>query len=236
MAANNLYQYSILSALMEGICRTGISVKDTLANGNHGLGTVPNLNGEIVIIDGEAYHFPPGEQLRKVEESDIFPFVMVTQFHPTMEKVLTSLSMALLQKALEPLLPSRQNCFLSIRVIGTFNHLKFRVVAGQSRPRESLAELAKRQRVKSLENIEGTLFGFWSPAFSGGFSVPGFHLHFLSKEKTEGGHIMDFEAGETSLQAATIGKYTVELPQNEEFNEDVIGYVQAEELHGAEGN
>lgn len=234
MAANNLYQYSILSALMEGICQTGIAVKDTLTHGDHGLGTVSNLNGEIVIIDGEVYYFPSCGQIRKVEISDTLPFIMVTRFKPTIEKLLSSLDMDSLPGALEPLLPSRQNCFLSIRVDGLFNYIKFRIIAGQSKLRESLLELVKRQQIVSSSNVEGTLFGFWSPAFSGGFSVAGFHLHFLSKDKTQGGHVIGFDTREVRLQAAAIEEYTVKLPQNEEFNEKVIQGARDAELHVAE--
>ncbi|KAJ5741255.1 Alpha-acetolactate decarboxylase [Penicillium manginii] len=236
MATNNIYQYSVLSALMEGICQTGITVRDTLANGDHGIGTVSNLNGEIVIIDGEAYHFPPGESLRKLELSDALPFIMITWFKPTIEKLFPSLKMASLPEALDPLLPSQQNCFLSIRIDALFDHITFRVMERQSRPRESLAELAKRQKVFAFEAIEGTLFGFWSPAFSGGFSVAGFHLHFLSKDKTKGGHVLEFDTKNALLQAAAIDEYRVELPQNEEFNQEVIKSARDEDLHAAEGS
>ncbi|KAJ5356793.1 Alpha-acetolactate decarboxylase [Penicillium concentricum] len=234
MAANNLYQYSILSALMGGICGTGITVEEILKNGDHGLGTVSNLNGEIVIIDGEAYHFPPGEELRKVEFSDVLPFAMVTRFKPTMEKSLRFLTFNSLPEALETLLPSRQNCFLSIRVDGLFDHLRFRVIAAQSKPRESLAESVRRQKVLTHRDIEGTLFGFWSPAFSGGFSVPGFHLHFLSKSKDRGGHVLEFDSRGARLQAAVLSEYTVKLPQNKDFNEEVIGSVGGADLSAAE--
>ena len=234
MATNNIYQYSILSALLDGICQTGTALKDTLAHGDHGLGTVPGLNGEVVIVDGKAYHFPPDAELRKVEVSDTLPFVMITRFEPTFQKAMSSLSMTSLPEALNPLLPSRQNCFLSIRLDGMFRLITFRVIAGQCRPREPLSELAKRQQIVSLESIEGTLFGFWSPAFSGGFSVAGFHLHFLSKDRTRGGHVTGF-TGDVSLQAAVINKYTVELPHSEEFNQETIKGAREAELHAVEG-
>ena len=86
-----------------------------------------------------------------------------------------------------------------------------------------------------MENVGGTLFGFWSPAFSGGFRVPGFHLHFLSEDRSQGGHVMEFEAQKVQLQAAVIGEYQIELPGHEEFNQDVIGNVAEEELRKAEG-
>lgn len=235
MSINNLYQYSILGALMDGICQTGTRLQDVLSYGDHGLGTVSNLNGEIVIVDGEAYHFPPGQQLRKIGPSDVLPFIMITRFKPTIEKTLSYLTMALLPHALDPLLPFKQNCFLSVRVDGKFNNIMFRVIAGQSKPREPLVDLAKRQKVVTSNNSEGVLFGFWSPTFSGGFSVAGFHLHFLSKDKSQGGHVLGFDANHVRLQGATITEYTVELPQSKEFNEEPIRISQDAELHAAEG-
>jgi alpha-acetolactate decarboxylase len=195
---------------------------------------VPGLNGEVIIVDGKAYHFPPGEELRKVDACDVLPFVMITRFKPSLHKTLSALSMAALPEALNPLLPSRQNCFLSIRLDGSFSNITYRVIAGQCKPREPLSELAKRQQSVSLENIAGTLFGFWSPAFSGGFSVAGFHLHFLSKDRARGGHVTGF-TGDVNLQATAIDKYTVELPHNDEFNQEIIKGAREAELHAAEG-
>ncbi|KAJ5749318.1 uncharacterized protein N7511_011014 [Penicillium nucicola] len=234
MTKNNIYQYSVLGALLDGICQTGPLLQKALVHGDHGLGTVPGLNGEVIIVDGNAYHFPPGEKIRTVQSSHALPFVMMTRFEPTFQKTFRSLSMNSLPEALNPLLPSRQNCFLSIRLHGILKDINFRVIAGQCRPREPLSELAKRQELVSLEDIEGTLFGFWSPAFSGGFSVAGFHLHFLSKDRTRGGHVTGF-TGEVSLQAAVIDKYTVELPHNEDFNQEIIHGGREAELHAAEG-
>ncbi|KAJ5081237.1 hypothetical protein N7456_013475 [Penicillium angulare] len=235
MSKNELYQYSVISALMEGICETGIPVKDALENGDHGLGTVPRMEGEIVIIDGEVYHFPPNKLPQRVELSSILPFVMTTRFKPTFEKIIPSLTMKSLPEVMSPLLPSQQNQFLSIRVYGHFSQITFRVAGGQCKPRERLVELAKRQQVFALEQIEGTLFGFWSPAFSGSFSVPGFHLHFLSKDKKGGGHVLDFDARSATLQAAAVCKYMVELPQSKDFNLAAIKNANSEELKAAEG-
>lgn len=235
MSVNNIYQYSVLSALLYGICQQGSTVQTILSKGDHGLGTVSGLNGELVIIDGEAYHFPSNGKLRKVHGSDIVPFTMVTRFQPTFTKTLPSLTFGLLQQELSPLLPSKQNCFLSVRIEALFQHIVCRVIACQTVPHESLGELAKRQHMHNMDNMQGTLFGFWSPAFSGGFSVPGFHLHFLSEDRSQGGHVIGFEAQNIQLEAAVIGEYQIELPGHEEFNQDVIANVAEEELKKAQG-
>ncbi|KAG2415922.1 hypothetical protein HFD88_007114 [Aspergillus terreus] len=234
--ANNLYQYSIVSALMHGICSTGPSIRDILAHGDHGLGTVPHLNGEIIIIDGEAYHFPPDSpELRKLAPTDPIPFVMITRFEPTVTKHLPTLTMSALADACAPLLPAQQNRFVSVRLEAVFPRISFRVIPAQTRPKESLAALAKRQAVREETYVRGVLFGFWSPAFASGFSVAGFHLHFLSADRSAGGHVMGFEAEDVRLAAAGIGEYHVQLPDDREFNEESIGLVGAGDIHAAEG-
>ena len=235
MSVNNIYQYSVLSALLYGICQQGATVQTILSKGDHGLGTVSGLNGELVIINGEAYHFPPNGKLRKAHGTDTVPFIMVTRFQPTFTKTLPCLTLGSLQQALSPLLPSKQNCFLSVRIEAFFQHIACRVIPCQTLPRESLGELAKRQHMHDMKNVQGMLFGFWSPAFSGGFSVPGFHLHLLSEDRSQGGHVIEFEAQNVQLEAAVIGEYHIELPEHEEFNQDVIGNVAEEELKKAEG-
>ncbi|KAJ5938188.1 alpha-acetolactate decarboxylase [Penicillium verhagenii] len=220
--ANHLYQYSILSALMHGICREGTTVANILAHGDHGLGTTAGLNGEIIIIDNDVYHFPPDGKLVKVKATDIIPFVMVTKFEPTLTKHPISLSLSTLFHELSPLLPASQNSFLSIRVDALFTRVTFRVIPAQSKPRESLSELAKRQEIRRLIKTRGVLFGFWSPGFTSGFSVAGFHLHFLSEDRTQGGHVMEFNAEDVDLRAAAISHYNVEFPASGGFRMSLL--------------
>jgi len=41
-------------------------------------------------------------------------------------------------------------------------------------------------------DTEGTLVGFYTPAFMGSLSVPGMHLHFLSADRKTGGHLLEW--------------------------------------------
>ncbi|KAB8078478.1 hypothetical protein BDV29DRAFT_187983 [Aspergillus leporis] len=101
MSPNSLYQYYVFSALMQGLAETGPTIGQVLSHGDHGFGT--------------AYHFTPDNQLRKVETTDTFPFIMITHFRPTLTKQLHSMKIPSLYTALSPLLPSKQYC-LSVRV------------------------------------------------------------------------------------------------------------------------
>jgi hypothetical protein len=47
---------------------------------------------------------------------------------------------------------------------------------------------------------------------------------------------LEFDTKNALLQAAAIDEYRVELPQNEEFNQEVIKSARDEDLHAAEGS
>ncbi|KAE8395213.1 hypothetical protein BDV23DRAFT_168817 [Aspergillus alliaceus] len=56
-APNEIYQYSIISSLAQGICADGLPVMQLLSKGDHGLGALAGLDGEVTIIDGHVYQF-----------------------------------------------------------------------------------------------------------------------------------------------------------------------------------
>ncbi|KAE8136591.1 hypothetical protein BDV38DRAFT_283803 [Aspergillus pseudotamarii] len=127
--------------------------------------------------------------------------------------------MPTLHTALAPLLPSKQNALLSVRVDGVFNQVAFRVIPAPPREQPPLFNWSRRQQLQSAHNVRGLLFGFWSPGCSNGFSVAGFHLHFIADDRTAGGHVTGFEAWDVKLSAGVLKEYGVELPQEEDFLE-----------------
>lgn len=54
---NQIYQYSLLNALMSGLCNEGITARKLLQHGTQGLGTFANMDGELVMLDSTIYHF-----------------------------------------------------------------------------------------------------------------------------------------------------------------------------------
>ncbi|PWY91311.1 alpha-acetolactate decarboxylase [Aspergillus sclerotioniger CBS 115572] len=246
MSPNQLYQYSILSALMHGLAakETGISIADLLAHGDHGLGTVASMNGEVIVVEGEMFHYPvSGAAPRRITADDVegetLPFAMVTFFQPSMTRYLSSLSMSTLDTSLAPLLPDRQNSFLAIKATAFFNHVTVRSIPAQSYPHEPLSVLSKRQTEHTAECIAGTLFGFWSPEYSMGMSLPRSHMHFISADKQAGGHVVDFETETTDnkvkLEAAVMDEYTVRVPSTAEFHQESLSSGNPTELMAAEG-
>jgi acetolactate decarboxylase len=59
--------------------------------------------------------------------------------------------------------------------------------------------------------------GFWAPEYSRAVSVPGYHFHFLSQDRTLGGHVLDVRAGSLTVQLQTESEVHLAMPETAEF-------------------
>jgi alpha-acetolactate decarboxylase len=237
---SHLYQYSTASALMAGVAATGIQLSELLTHGNYGLGTMTKIDGEVVIIDGTAYHLQSSGSVQIVENQKQLPFAMVTDLATTDESNRSVVVEGLRTKQsiydnLIKLSPGVTNRFVFFIIEGRFDRMKVRVVRGQQYPGQPLSELGDQQRVISHEDVQGQVVGFWSPEFMDGVSVSGLHAHFLSSDKTFGGHVLELEAKEiVAVTAKLLNGFHLELPDNEEFGEAKLA-PGGEALHKVEG-
>lgn len=229
MATNEIYQYSIISALMDGIASTGLPVAKLMSHGNQGLGTFRCMVGEMIILDGKLYQMKSDGTVNAVDTSPaseaVAPFAMVTRFQPTSTTKASFNNKKELFEHLSKGFPDSKNFFLAIRIDGTFKNITVRTAGGQSKPGEGLMEVGKNQASHTLEKpVRGTVIGFRSPEYTQGISVAGDHLHFITEDRTQGGHILSFGTeGEVEIGAAQISKWHVELPTNDpEFNKGTL--------------
>jgi acetolactate decarboxylase len=80
-----------------------------------------------------------------------------------------------------------------------------------------LKEASGAQEEFVYEETDGTLVGLWSPVFAKSFSVPGYHFHFLSRDRQMGGHVLACRAGKVTISSCTMDEMHVSLPETEEF-------------------
>jgi acetolactate decarboxylase len=59
--------------------------------------------------------------------------------------------------------------------------------------------------------------GFWTPEWARTINVPGFHLHFLSDDRTRAGHVIDIRAKDAVVELHAASDLHLVLPANEEF-------------------
>lgn len=240
MAKNEFYQYSIITALMDGVASSGTPISTILENGDHGLGTFVNMNGEMIVLDGEVYQMKADGSIVYIASpsTTITPFACVTRFDPT-RRFKASLHGIDLKEEINRLLdeyfPKGRNHILAFRMEGAFATVRVRTAGGQIKPGESMMAVVERQTTYTFENVRGTMIGFRSPEWVTGLNVVGHHLHFISDDRKRGGHVLGLEtSGEVEVQVSLLSKFHMEVPTENEFNDAGL-VVDAEGIAVCEG-
>lgn len=212
-----LFQYTPFQALNVGVMDGALTVRELLRHGSLGLGTYDGLDGEMIVVDGTAYRAAlTGAITRPAPEAEI-PWAMVCRFAADAEFGLdTGMDYPGLRDALTARLVS-PNLFHAFRIDGTFAYLKVRSVPKQEPPYPSLAEVVAQQHVYELEDAEGTIVGFYGPPYCGGTSVPGYHLHFITADRTQGGHVLELTLGPNTVRMDALGRLELWAPDAGDF-------------------
>jgi acetolactate decarboxylase len=184
-------QVSVLNALMTGRFDGVMPIPELLRYGDFGLGTLDHLDGELIVLDGRAYQVRGDGMVVEAGPDRSTPFALVTPFEPDGSQPCPRLgNLSDLGARLDDAL-GQQNNFLAVRVDGRFATITLRSVHRQEPPYRPLGEVVKSQSVWTHKEVSGTLVGFRSPAWVGGLNVPGYHWHFVSDDRTVGGHVLD---------------------------------------------
>ncbi|KAL7920762.1 alpha-acetolactate decarboxylase [Trichoderma austrokoningii] len=240
MAYNELYQYSVVSALMEGLGEHGLPYKQLVSHGDHGLGTFRRMDGEMIALDGQVYQMKADGSIIKVDSaggSEIAPFAQLTRFQATATADVEFKDKHGFSAALSNLLPKTKNYFVAFRVDGVFKCVAVRTAGGQFCRHENIRELHKRQTTYEFTNVRGSVIGFRSPEFLQGVGVAGDHLHFISEERDRGGHVLEIttlEGSPVKLSAAVQSKVHLEFPEDDDYK-GVNLAVDADRIRAVEG-
>lgn len=208
---SRLYLCAPVNALVEGIYEQKIPFTEIKKYGDFGLGTFDNLDGEMVMLEGKVYQITADGLASRVEEQALTPFACVTFYKPiSHDQIESELTYDVFLEYIQRLLPS-PNIFYAIRIDGLFAYIKARSVPKQENYRP-LVEVAKDQPVFHFSEVEGTLAGFFTPAFMGSLNVPGLHLHFLSADLRHGGHLLECRPKMVRVGVQIINTLELKLP------------------------
>lgn len=78
---NKMYQVSTLQALALGYSRAVVTVGELLREGNTGLGTFEDVNGEMILMDGNCYRADQDGRISRVPAETGVPFAAVGTLH-----------------------------------------------------------------------------------------------------------------------------------------------------------
>jgi acetolactate decarboxylase len=230
---HTLFQVSTSGALVAGVYSGVVNVKAVLDHGDFGLGTFANLDGEMVVLDGRAYQVQGSGRVSQAPPDADAPFAVVTRFSPEVDVGIESVASLSDLASRCDAERSSSNIFYAFRLDGRFNSIRARAVNPPGEGRR-LIEAAKAQSEFKFSNVAGTLVGLWSPGFSSAFSVPGYHFHFLSEDRHQGGHLLDCAAGPLRLRMEALTDFHLALPTIESFLKADLSRNAANELAYAE--
>lgn len=210
----HMYQISTSSALVEGVYSGSLSSLTLLEHGDFGLGTFEGLDGEMVVLDGQIYQIM-GE-VRRRSDDFLVPFAAVTRFHEDSKfEVESFASLQELEAACDRYRQSG-NLFYALRLDGIFQTVHARAVHPVTKGTR-LLDAAKSEFEFHFHDLEGTLVGIWSPRYSSSFSIPGYHFHFISNDRTKGGHVLNCSGRQLRASIQMVSEYTVQLPETGPF-------------------
>lgn len=188
---HTIFQASTIDALLDGNYEGDISFAELGAHGDFGLGTFDALDGEMVGLDGVFYQVKADGRAYKVDERTKTPFAVVTFFEPGLLRQLsTPMDYAALRAYLDEVAGDVATCH-AVRVEGHFDYVKTRSVPRQKKPYPPLAEAVKYQPTFEFQDIRGSLVGFRFPDYVQGLNVSGYHFHFITEDRSAGGHLLE---------------------------------------------
>ena len=212
-----LFQYSTIDALLVGDYDGQLTCGDLKKEGTLGLGTFNALDGEMVVLGGKVYQVKVDGKVTQAPDNGKIPFAVVTTFAPQKFVPLKKAgNFKELTALIDQNLPTK-NIFYAIKIEGRFSRVKARSVPRQTRPYPPLAQAVEKQAVFNFKDVEGTILGFRCPVYIKGVNVPGYHLHFLTKDRRAGGHVLDCSLKNVTVQIDPIHQFTLVLPKDKDF-------------------
>ncbi|WP_175470641.1 acetolactate decarboxylase [Pedobacter hartonius] len=215
---NTLFQYGVADSFIGGLFEATLPVSELKQHGDFGIGAPGQVDGELIVYKGHAYQTQAKGITREVPDTFKTALGFVTFFKAD---TAFHISAASNQKEafdqIEKYLHQKNGVY-AIKISGSFDHLKTRAFPPYTqKPYPSLATLIGRQKFFEFSNTKGTIVGYKLPHYLNGLSIEGFHFHFLSDSKTQGGHVLDFSGADLTVEVAKIQNFLLSIPQDSDF-------------------
>lgn len=224
-------QVSTIDALLASAYDGAITVAELTRYGDLGIGTPDHIDGELIVLDGEAYSARGDGSVVRLGPDATVAFGSVaatcgsslgtgngetTERNDCASTLTATNTGAIVAADRETTVRNGRACTVNtadfnaftakldaiigtpnvpvaIRFHGRFTRMCVRSEMRQEKPYRPLAEVMKTcERRFDYADVEGDLVGFRLPPFVKGLNVPGWHLHFISADRTRGGHVRDF--------------------------------------------
>ena len=198
---DSMYQVSLLQAFMHGEYDGVVKVGDLKKHGDIGLGTFEGVNGEMIVLDGVVYQAAADGSINVMKDDEKIPFATVTKFDE--DGNITNITASNFDD-----LTGQLN--KTIEEYGTNNMYVIKI-------KGDFSNAAVSQKVFNHTDQTGTLVAVYFPEYMNELNMHGWHLHFLSDDKTKGGHVLGFNGLKGSAQIDEIHEFNMILPTDDTF-------------------
>jgi len=215
-----LYQVSTINAVLAGNYDGAKTLAELKEQGDFGIGIIHALDGEMVALDGKFYQLNVDGEAKPVSDQTKTPFAVVTFFDidESLSIEEDPISFSSTQKSLD-VLTTNKKIFYAIRIDGEFEFVRTRSFMAQRKPYPKLTKvLRSKQPFQLFENVRGTIVGFWFPRYMGGIRVFGYHFHFITEDRTRGGHVLNFKLVKGKIEIDHTPNIYVEIVPPKESN------------------
>ena len=211
-AHDALFQLSLANVLLDGGYDGLVTIGEVMPAGDHGLGTVHRLDGELIVVDGIPWRVDVTGTASIVDPATTTPFVVLTTMEsPTVTRV-RDLSRDGLLARIEELVDD-PGAVVAVRVEGRFRRVLVRSVPAQDPPYRPYVEVCASQEVRwEHHDFDGVFVGFRFPDLEGGGTIGGLHLHGLDTGRTTGGHNHELHIEDAELRVSTTRDVAIALP------------------------
>ncbi len=212
--ADAVTQYSTIDALLAGAYDGFVELTELDRAGNLGIGTFDRLDGEMIFLDDEFWKARSDGTMVRVDGQETTPFASVCEFRPEFsEELQPAASLGGLTEALDGFCKNNNGIY-AVRIRGDFDYVRTRSVPPQDKPYPPLAEITRTQPEFETFGSSGTIVGFRLPPYIKGLNVPGWHLHYISDDRSSGGHVLQLELKNGSCEIDSLTRLTVELDKS----------------------
>lgn len=211
-AGDVTHQLQLAHVLLDGGYEGVATLEEALAGGDHGLGTVERLDGELVVVDGEPWRVDWHGVAELMPLDTRTPFVVVSTMESPRKVRLRDVSREQVAAAVEDLVDDA-GAVVSVRLEGAFTSVLVRSVPPQEPPYRPYAEVCLTDEVRWVhEPFYGVFVGFRFPDLEPGSTLPGLHLHGLDRLRTTGGHNYEMQVRDAVLSVGVSHDVVMHLP------------------------
>ncbi|MBQ9605198.1 MAG: acetolactate decarboxylase, partial [Firmicutes bacterium] len=234
-----IFQVSLLQGLTLGDYYGSVTVKELKEKGDTGIGTFEGVNGELIMLDGEVYRAKSDGSVEIAPDDETIPFSNVTFFDADTTEELSGISNI---NDLKDYLNGKveefgKNRFYMIRIDGNFKKVSARSELKQEEPYKTLAEaLSTDQREFDFDETKGTVVGLFCPEYMNDLNAVGWHFHFVSEDKQNGGHVLDLDIDNAEVKWDNTDGFNMLLPETKMFPELDLTQDQSADIKKVETN